>query len=517
MPGYGEECRYLHENKFEELLKVINVPTNFLYDNLLSLEELVIEKAIEPSFLGDNSSSLNRHKADMYGDFNIESLVYPNDRDGHISESKIDLAAFSEIVKSSDKKRNTDTCKMYFNYSTAYIFVEVLSYGGIDKMHYFLHPDKSRPILIERFKKVYKRWRNEGLINAFDRLSYYITAISILSQKRGDLTSENHFSLDRGLPSFIADKINYSVEQMEEDMEKLISVREGGLFKALNKNCSYKPAVELLRRDVYFLLKWICAISRKDKEFYLKNKWPMPDDWSWDSYPSFLSKVLKYEDFELKDAFLDCIPLYIENINEKMVPRDENQRYDYLSEIYERLVQYDEFKPWNRAFKELHKSLAMNGRMDFRQTKVIDYLLIITIRTEILVRTYCKEKFEIKDRDLDNIFCKLASKFNECKKENSLFCVIYEEFNKLTELSGTPEKMFDKIEKYPKKKTWNNETLSCFKSVMKFATARNYFAHHCYKDDEINENTSDTAEKIITSCIETVFIIDKATQGQCFL
>lgn len=511
MPKHGEYCRYLHEHKFEQLLKAINVPANFLYENLLSLEKLVIEHAIEPSFLGDNSHSLNIHKAERYGDFNIESLVYANDRDGHISESKIDLAEFSKIVKNSDKRR---VCSIYFNYSTAYIFIEVLSYGGIDKMHYFLHPDKCRPILIERFKKVYERWRKEGLLGAFDKLSYYITAISILAQKRDDLSNEEHLSLYRELPRFIANKINYSVEQMEEDMEKLIDVREGGLFKELNKNCSYKPVVELLRRDVYFLYHWICAISEKDKWFYFKNKWLMPDDWQCYSYPSFLSKVLNFEDFELKDIFLCRIPLYIENINERIVPKDENQRYGYLSEIYERLVQYDEFKPWNRAFKELHKSLCMNGYIDFRQTKSIDYLLIITIRTEILIGSICG----CDDRDIKKILINLRERFNAGTKCRALFChITNRDILKKTRLDEKPGDMFVQIESETKPNGWSDEQFHCFKSILKFVTARNYFAHHCYKDDEINKKTNDTAGKIITSCIETIFIIDKATRGQCFL
>jgi hypothetical protein len=434
-------------------------------------------------------------------------------------------------------------------------------------MHYFLHPDKCKPILIERLKKVYKRWRKEGLLDAFDRLSYYITAISILAQKRDDLSNEEHLSLHRELPRFIADKINYSVEQMEEDMEKLISVREGGFFKELNKNCSYKPAVELLRRDIYFLLQWICAISGKDKEFYLKNKWQMPDDWSWDSYPSFLSKVLEYEEIRVETIFKRSINYYLnesfvfskmmicENskLNDtykaiyknckrnicKKFARDNNclscnkPAEDFIKQskdtkeicinnIYERLIDYEGFKPWNRAFKELHdskdslsESAGQVKVIDCSQNRIVDCLLLMTIRTEIIVREICSRNL-IYERDLKEIMPIISDNFKGCSKEASLFAVICEDWS-LTEISDSPDKLFHRIEGYNKKTTWNKETLRCFQAIMIFVTARNYFAHHCYKDDEISENIDDTAGKIITSCIETIFIIDKAAQGQCFL
>lgn len=557
LPRRGEECRYLNETAFLELLK-----RNFKIDKIpykLTIKDLLLNKAIEPSLLvrlpecyfenwGNypltpakylseqtyeeklaHQSGLNSQFRS--GDFNMEFFLHPydsNDKEckDFIYKFKSESPEVFEVRRHSNGEKYSEY-EAYLNYYTGYILAEALS-GGYENIGLFLSKNNGKDKLFKQLQETCERWRANSFFKIFDRLSYYITAMSLwhhyeeFHRNKMQMYSFMDTCSFMDVAKFISEKINYSHEEMEEDMGKLVG-RKHALFQQWNieseKDFLYKPAVEMLRRDIYFLLQWMCSISGKTTEYFFENKWPKHETQrgKWNPKVSYLNDALEYEDFDLKDRFVHIIPLYIENIPERIVPKEENERYKYLYEIYERLAQYDEFKPWNRAFNELHKSLDMNGHIDFKQTRIIDYLLIITIRTEIIVRAYCKERFEIKDRDLKNIFCKLASKFNECRKENSLFCIIYEEFNKLTELSGTPEKIFDKIEEYPKKRTWNNEILSCFKTIMRFVTARNYFAHHCYKDDEVNENTSDTAGKIITSCIETIFIIDKATQGQCFL
>jgi hypothetical protein len=534
-PSCGEYYRYLSERTFQSFLKrelkIKKIPYK------LTVEELHLNKVIEPSLLlkfpqvdGEKSvhecRDIPRYRKE---DFNIECLLHPYDGKDEkckefIQRFKAKIPETFEVRRHSNGTTSSEY-KAYFNYSVGYIFIEALG-DGYEYIGNFLSQDKGKQKLFQNFSETYERWKKNSLLSIFDRLSYYITAMSIyLWHKRVFYQNEAPPFSFRDAALFIAEETGYSHEDMEEDMVKLVDPQRSNfcpLFQQWKrnseKNCLYKPAVELLRWDIYYLLQWMCYLSGNTPEYYFENKWPKHETMrgKWNPKVSYLNDALEYEDFDLKDIFLQHIPLYIENIPERIVPKEEGERYKYLFEIYKRLTQYDEFKPWNRAFKELHKSLAINGRIDFNQTRIIDYLLIITIRTEVFVRAACKENFKIDERDLKKIFCKLASKFNECKKENSLFCVVFEEFNNLTTLYDTPEKMFDKIEKYQKKKNWNDEILLCFKPIMKFITARNYFAHHCYKDDEINRR-DETAEKILSSCVETVLIIDKAMQGECFL
>ncbi len=499
----------------------------------LTVEELLLNKVIEPSLLlkfpqADGEKSVHecgdipRYRKE---DFNIECLLHPYD--GKDEKCKEFIQRFKAEIPESFESRihsNDSEYKAYFNYSVGYIFIEALG-DGYEYIENFLSRCEGKKKLFKNFSETYERWNQSSLLNIFDRLSYYMTAMSIyLWHERVFYQNEAPPFSFRDAALFIAEETGYSHEEMEEDMVKLIDPQRSNFFPLFQewkrnseKNCLYKPAVELLRRDIYFLLKWMCYLSGKTTAYYFEKKWPKYETLrgKWNPKVSYLNDALEYEDFELKDIFLQHIPLYIENINERIMPKEENARYKRLSEIYERLTQYDEFKPWNRAFKELHKSLAMNGRIDFNQTRIIDYLLIITIRTEILIGSICG--CEGEDRAIKKIFQKLEKNFCDGSKERALFSmIINKDSMKLTRLETTPEEIFAQIENIPKVRSWSDNTFNLFKPIMKFITARNYFAHHCYKDDEINR-IGETPGKILSSCVEAVLIVDKAVQGECFL
>ena len=51
---------------------------------------------------------------------------------------------------------------------------------------------------------------------------------------------------------------------------------------------------------------------------------------------------------------------------------------------------------------------------------------------------------------------------------------------------------------------WDKEVLFYFKQILKFVAARIYFAHHFYKDDDLNHQTSDLVRNILKACIDSL-------------
>ncbi len=542
-PGLDLYCRYLDAdlskvgtgrfcNFLKKRLKIEKLPCN------LTVTELIQANAVSPSLLVKLPTSYfenwenypNRQAKyrnepteveklaaydfyiSMLGELKKENFLHPYEAKCNEFVNRFQQ---TEIPKNFEFKQHSNGSKYteykaYFNYSTGYIFVIALDHGYkyIDK---FLSPEDGKKKLIERISYINDSWIEHGRIEIFEKLSYYITAITIRNHRA---KHGNFVELDT---NWLADRIGYSSEQMEYDIEKLL-ILFSDWKRALSEFCLYKPAVELLRRDIYFLLEWLCQVSGKDNEFYF-NKWSYntrcPKPWA------ELSDVIEYEDFDLKKVFLQQIYIYLKEIPDRIVPTrnfNRTEPYDrYIHDVYSRLIEQEGFLPWIRAFKDLQDSINKRDHerlIQFRQTRILDYLLIITIRTEILIGSISG----CDDRNIKKVFEELEKRFCDGSKERCLFSQIAKRYSKKTSLKNKPTEIIGKIEKLPfiERIFYTHEVFHCYKSILTFITFRNYFAHHCYKDDEINHQLSETAGKIMCSCAETVFIVDKAVQG-CFL
>ena len=58
-------------------------------------------------------------------------------------------------------------------------------------------------------------------------------------------------------------------------------------------------------------------------------------------------------------------------------------------------------------------------------------------------------------------------------------------------------------------KNWSKKDAFFLRALLTFITARNYFAHHAYKDDVINIQTSEIAKKILESLLATLLFFQK--------
>src|SRR5712692_1499511 len=188
----------------------------------------------------------------------------------------------------------------------------------------------------------------------------------------------------------------------------------------------------------------------------------------------------------------------------------------YLKDIrgtYERLTKYESFWPWVRAFTDLHRSLNPEAPISFRQVRVLDYLLVITIRTEILIRSIFRSSFAAEDkRDFRLVFDQFSQESPECSPEKRVLGTVADQTNwERTELSGKPDDIFRNIDTLAPKKNWSKIMHHIFTSLLQFVTAQNYFAHHSFKDESLNNQVSDLARKVLVSCVETVVYIDSIT------
>ncbi|MBZ6545623.1 hypothetical protein FMJ66_25930, partial [Klebsiella pneumoniae] len=84
---------------------------------------------------------------------------------------------------------------------------------------------------------------------------------------------------------------------------------------------------------------------------------------------------------------------------------------------------------------------------------------------------------------------------------------------KLTKLNERSEDIFSKLSSCNTGKNWSNEQKYFFEQIFKFITSRNYFAHHYYKDEELNDQVNSLARDVLVSCLNSLLYISAlATQ-----
>ncbi|WP_201522410.1 hypothetical protein [Klebsiella pneumoniae] len=167
-----------------------------------------------------------------------------------------------------------------------------------------------------------------------------------------------------------------------------------------------------------------------------------------------------------------------------------------------------------RGFYDLHKSINNKTHIQLIQSRVIDNLLLISIRTEIVIREiFGSISNEPSPDDLRTIFLGLP-KFIQDDISASVFNRISDNANwKLTKLNERSEDIFSKLSSCNTGKNWSNEQKYFFEQIFKFITSRNYFAHHYYKDEELNDQVNSLARDVLVSCLNSLLYISAlATQ-----
>ena len=434
-----------------------------------------------------------------HGKWSLESALHPYD--GQLKSSFVDR--FSEKVPRNlvnHKHPNGISFRpfeAYFRYWKGYIFVEALD--GYEDIGFFLSSKIGRETLISNFKKTSERWAVE-YEDIFDRLSFYRTAKTILTLWEG----AGRTTTGKELSEFILDVSTGTTELLERDLEKLLILFGHWRTKQQAGRRYFQQAIEQLRCDVFLLLEWLCPLTGKREEMYFE-KWSQPHQ----EYVK-LKDVISYEEFELEESFIDFAPYYSRPLVEAGILADAKS-------VYARLAKQDSFWPWIRAFSDLHNQLRHTSPtkpLVFKQPRVLDRLLVLAVRTEILIREFfiTAAKNE-ENQNLKGIFREFSNMLPPASAAQIILSEVSECSNwKQTRLHKKPEEIFGNIDSIPRNTRWGEFQHHIIKSILRFATARNYFAHHSFKDGLINRQVEELPRGILVSCLETAIFVESVVQ-----
>ena len=385
----------------------------------------------------------------------------------------------------------------YCRYWKAFVFVEALD--GYEDIGLFLAPEIGRETLISNFKKTSERWEVEYK-DAFDRLSFYRTAktnLTLWEHATGKTTGNE-------LWEFVLDASTGTTELLERDLEKLLILFRYWRTRQQEGRKYYQHAIEQLRYDVYLLLEWLCPLTGKPEETYFE-KWNRPNQ----KYVP-LRDVISYEEFDLEESFVNYVPHYSSRLVEDGIFVD-------VKSIYTRLTKHDSFWPWIRAFSDLHRQLVSTSAtkpLVFRQPRILDHLLVVALRTEIVIRAFYKSTATKEEHPrLKFVF----RDFSRMLPPGSTAQVVLSEIPKKshwnqTGLHGKPEEIFANIDSIPQNAEWSEIQHYVIKSILRFTTVRNYFAHHSFRDELMNTKVEKLPGEILVSCLDTVVYMESVVQ-----
>jgi len=381
--------------------------------------------------------------------------------------------------------------EVYLSYWKAYILLEAIN----ECMYIDRYVSKIQGIQIfkDKVTNINQRWIKQ-YSSIFDAISHYRTLTSLLHHL--DKPLDNTYG---EISLHLLDRANITSTELSSGLGILLELHNTWTRKLKNNGISQLNfALKSLKRDIYFLFQWLCGLGFSEKEMF--EQWSYKDRHarSW----SQLSDVLDFEEHSFKTTFELYAPIYCQD-NSKYF------NFDMVLDIYEKLNKYESFSPWIRSFSDLHKSINKKSDLCLVQPRLLDSLLVMTIRTEVLVRTMLlnlsgktePDDFKIVLRELANYF-----KDESCK--NILIAVTGKNEYSLTKLKDRPESIFNKIDQSEFGKKWPNKQKYFFKVILKFITSRNYFAHHYYKDHEFNTHTNKLCGEVLTSCLQTILFIN---------
>jgi hypothetical protein len=378
----------------------------------------------------------------------------------------------------------------YLAYWRAYVIFEaVAKCKFIDK--YLSKADGSK-VFKQQLKKVNERWQTI-YAPTFERLSHYITFT----------TFDN--MIDTPLKCTYGVIANHLFQQTDSKLADLVA--DMGLLLALHQDWvrqlalgqgQFELALKSLKRDIYFLFEWLCCAGFTEREQFARWQYKDRQPRSW----SQLQDVLDFEEIAFKEMFELYVPIYSEAIESWI------DRYD-VAMMHDLLAKFDSFKPWLRAFCDLHTSINKKGKINLVQPRVLDTLLVITIRAEVLLRAMYKEFIGEQEPDkLQILFKRISAHPNVDNKDKQVLATVCGKVEwKLAELHERPEDVFAAIEQSKTGKQWTTEQKFFFKSILKFVASRNYFAHHYYMDHEFENHTAPLCGDIVKACLHSILYV----------
>lgn len=327
----------------------------------------------------------------------------------------------------------------------------------------------------------------------FERNSWFKTILAIAYY------SENEVSY-RELFEFSKHYSNVNQSLLKEDLKNLMCLYTEWSAQIKKHGCSVlTTACRHLTLDIYYIFEQLKLLGCLGDDLFYEFSYPSR---SINIMP--LHEILNYEKILFRQIFISFGKHYCSDT--------KALEQEFTDSVYARLYDIKGFDAWIRAFNDIHKNInnRRKSKATFDQFRIIDSLIVITIRTEIVIRELFRP---IMGDAKSNAAMKVLLKNIDERIDDFGQCILSQvcnrEIYKITELHDMPTQIFKQIEEIKKYNLWKNEQFYYFKEFLKFITARNYFAHHAYKDSEINEPLSSLAAEIIKACIVTLLFINK--------
>lgn len=327
---------------------------------------------------------------------------------------------------------------------------------------------------------------------AFDRISWYKTIVTGLQFNESSHTLGDAFSLAQDYSEVTGDVLKKDLNLLLElDAEWANQIKQHG-YLVLNN------ARKNLSKDIYLIYEQLRLLSVPAKSIFEEFQ---PSDRHTTMTP--LHEVLDDEYYIFRQSFVSYGNFYCTEI--------EKWGYECSDSVFDALIQIPGFDAWMRAFHDLHHTLnAQNSQpATFKQDRIVDALIVMSVRTEVVLREMFRPILqEQSDETIVNFLKKVAIQLPE--KEKKVLETCCSETNKRTKLNKRPSEMFAEIDDFLPQK-WQKNNIHFLHATLKFITARNYFAHHAYKDDELNRGTSKLASEVLQSLLATLLFFQQAS------
>ncbi|TIH19275.1 hypothetical protein D0S45_03585 [Marinifilum sp. JC120] len=442
----------------------------------------------------------------FYSDGRLTEFCHPYDsslKEEFVNEFQADIPGNIKLL-THDNGRKFYPYEAYLPYWKSYVLLEALiQCKFIDR---YLRGCEGKSRFIDSVRRTESKWAQK-YSSTFNRVSWYRTIMA------GILKSNVKVQASYGeLVEYVLQQCNSSVGDLKEDLKMLLTIYQDWSF-GLNRDgiTDWQRGLESLKFDVFCVFEMLCY-SGEYTEALLYSEWISErDNLGWAN----LSDVLPVEEILFKQKFGRYVPLYL-----KGVPLDCGEQS--WSDVYDNLAQYAGFECWIRSFCDMHDALNSKTdskcRVNFKQPRLLDQLLVITIRTEVLLRSILAKHAEVPF-DLKTVFTRLSLVIGERNEGKSEHRVAGQALAsavsawKLTRLDGAPENIFYFTENSHLGRNWPRERRSIFNLVMSFVTARNYFAHHSYKDLELGNRLDRLPREVLIACLFIVIYVERLLNG----
>ncbi|WP_166167703.1 hypothetical protein [Acinetobacter sp. SA01] len=458
--------------------------------------------------LGDNFDDMNEDLNSVFyfdlvllstDSFEIKDLVHPYD--SNLKQSFVEKYKQTNQIDSVEKVEHENgrffyPCEMYLAHWRAYVLVEtIVECKFIEKYKTAVDGKKN---FLEKFIKINEEWTRKYK-STLDIVSTYKT----VSARLGDENSDVNFHKD------LLDFLNIDIQDIETTIENLLIIYKK--FSGINKSkkiTDFDNALNLLQQDIYLMVEWLEYLGVQRANIHKK--------WSYEKFSNEnwveLSEVLPRMEIVDNSTLVKFSQYYLDPLVFKWM---ESNHFE-IENLINDLSALETSKVWIRTFSRLHKEIQTNKRLiNFDFPLIIDSLLVLTIRTESILRERLEELCGGNENLINDVVNKLGefAKGQDKRVFNNVKS-LQDENKRLTKLEERPENIFKKIQEVRMPNGLSGSRESFIRNILMFIIARNYFAHHSYKDSEIGYVQSILAKQIIVACFTTIIFTMGATKNQ---